>query len=57
MGKKPIGIIELENGEKKEVLAKNGKFYVCADSQFFRWRYPLKTVPKQKKEKDGGDEA
>lgn len=49
--KKPIGYITLEDGTKKEVLEKKGKFYICKDTSFFTWRYKLQK-PVSSKSKD-----
>ena len=39
--KKILGTITLEDGTKKEVLERKGKFYICKDTSFFTWRYKL----------------
>lgn len=39
-----IGYITLEDGTKKEVLEQKGKFYICKDTSYFTWRYPLERV-------------
>ena len=48
--KKVLGTITLEDGTKKEVLERKGKFYICKDTSFFTWRYKLeKPVPQKEK--------
>ena len=48
--KKILGTITLEDGTKKEVLERKGKFYICKDTSFFTWRYQLeKPVPEKEK--------
>ena len=48
--KKILGTITLEDGTKKEVLERKGKFYICKDTSFFTWRYKLeKPVSKTEK--------
>ena len=51
--KKILGTITLEDGTKKEVLERKGKFYICKDTSFFTWRYQLEkpTVKADKKPK------
>ena len=39
--KKILGTITLEDGTKKEVLERKGKFYICKDTSFITWRYKL----------------
>ena len=46
--KKVLGYITLEDGTKKEVLERKGKFYICKDTSFFVWRYPLEKPQKAK---------
>lgn len=41
---KNIGYITLDDGAKKEVLEKRGKFYICKDTSYFVWRYPLEQI-------------
>ena len=60
--KKILGTITLEDGTKKEVLERKGKFYICKDTSFFTWRYKLekpvsktekKSKPTESKDKKG----
>ena len=52
--KGPIGAITLQDGTKKYVLEKKGKFFVCEDAQYFVRNYRLeKTIKEPKEEKKG----
>ena len=53
--KKPIGVLILPDGTRKPVLEATGRFFICEDCRFFRWRYPFEPAEKPKKKK--GDET
>lgn len=53
--KKPIGELILPDGTRKAVFGTAGRFFVCEDCQFFRWRYPFEPAERPKKKKKGDE--
>ena len=44
-----IGMIELPDGTKKEVIGRKGKYILCRDCQFLKSRFRVLPVPKEEK--------
>ena len=44
-----IGMIELQDGTRKEVIGKKGKYILCRDCQFLKSRFRVLPVPKEEK--------